>query len=274
MRDYEMVRKKCPDCDEIVDAEKTAKNCPVCFAELLAVPQTLDSNVPLRVLRDPIKGASDKALELLESSIFDPESTPRAPPSLRVAGISGQIAVRFAEFGSTLSPGESKNASTKDGSLVVLRRDGVSKFASVANSQSHDIRLLVIGQKRNGPWPFILTDTSKEFIKRNDMIVVSVSSEAFERLSRVETDDDLDAQVSCSSLREACCAICLEAFESGDELKTFPSPCLHAFHEACILQWLNVNDSCPSCRHRLSPKSTSNGNAGKRSTETFESWYS
>ncbi|CAN6348975.1 unnamed protein product [Urochloa humidicola] len=44
---------------------------------------------------------------------------------------------------------------------------------------------------------------------------------------------------------EACCAVCLE----GYALRTMP--CAHAFHAACIVEWLSFGTFCPLCRFRL-----------------------
>eukprot|EP01122_Echinamoeba_exundans_P000191 TRINITY_DN10169_c0_g1_i1.p1 TRINITY_DN10169_c0_g1~~TRINITY_DN10169_c0_g1_i1.p1 ORF type:complete len:196 (+),score=33.73 TRINITY_DN10169_c0_g1_i1:49-636(+) len=45
------------------------------------------------------------------------------------------------------------------------------------------------------------------------------------------------------------CTICTEKFKLEDEAKQFP--CKHLFHEDCIIQWLEKNNSCPLCRHEL-----------------------
>lgn len=47
------------------------------------------------------------------------------------------------------------------------------------------------------------------------------------------------------------CRICLESFEIGDPVAEFP--CLHAFHEDCIVSWLVTRDHalCPCCRRSL-----------------------
>ncbi|CAN6335568.1 unnamed protein product [Urochloa humidicola] len=45
------------------------------------------------------------------------------------------------------------------------------------------------------------------------------------------------------------CAVCLEAYEAGDALRTMP--CAHAFHQHCIFGWLAVSRLCPLCRFAL-----------------------
>jgi hypothetical protein len=45
------------------------------------------------------------------------------------------------------------------------------------------------------------------------------------------------------------CSICLSDFEGGDELRALP--CAHAFHTACVDQWLKTSRQCPCCRHEI-----------------------
>jgi hypothetical protein len=45
------------------------------------------------------------------------------------------------------------------------------------------------------------------------------------------------------------CAICMERL---DEASWGQTPCGHAFHLACLRQWLQLHVTCPECRHRVS----------------------
>ncbi|KAM7515427.1 hypothetical protein LguiA_005010 [Lonicera macranthoides] len=47
------------------------------------------------------------------------------------------------------------------------------------------------------------------------------------------------------------CAVCLSKFEDVEVLRLLPK-CKHAFHIACVDQWLENHSSCPLCRHRIS----------------------
>jgi hypothetical protein len=53
-----------------------------------------------------------------------------------------------------------------------------------------------------------------------------------------------------SSPSDPDCAICLCAFEHGDEILTLP--CFHRFHKKEISDWLKINNTCPICKHSLS----------------------
>ncbi|EPS72590.1 hypothetical protein M569_02175, partial [Genlisea aurea] len=45
------------------------------------------------------------------------------------------------------------------------------------------------------------------------------------------------------------CAVCKDAFVIGDKAKQMP--CTHIYHTDCILPWLNLRNTCPSCRFQL-----------------------
>lgn len=53
-----------------------------------------------------------------------------------------------------------------------------------------------------------------------------------------------EASTSCST-----CAVCLCDFEAGNQLRTLP--CSHKFHADCVDQWLQINKTCPICKHEI-----------------------
>ncbi|XP_077586045.1 RING finger protein 122-like [Stigmatopora nigra] len=53
------------------------------------------------------------------------------------------------------------------------------------------------------------------------------------------------------------CAVCLDEFRSRDELGV--CPCSHAFHQKCLMKWLEIRSVCPMCNKpmcRLEPETT------------------
>ena len=51
---------------------------------------------------------------------------------------------------------------------------------------------------------------------------------------------------STASSDQTTCAICLEDYAQGSEVKTLP--CMHNFCKDCIDRWLVKNKSCPVCK--------------------------
>ena len=68
--------------------------------------------------------------------------------------------------------------------------------------------------------------------------------------------DTVTCGVECVGWRRGClakmgceCPICIGNFDHGDEV--IHLPCGHQFHRACIVSWLSVRDTCPTCRARV-----------------------
>ncbi|XP_018593340.1 E3 ubiquitin-protein ligase znrf3 isoform X2 [Scleropages formosus] len=54
---------------------------------------------------------------------------------------------------------------------------------------------------------------------------------------------------SLSSSSTSDCAICLERYIDGEELRVIP--CTHRFHKKCVDPWLLQHHTCPHCRHNI-----------------------
>ncbi|CAM0957645.1 unnamed protein product [Alopecurus aequalis] len=48
------------------------------------------------------------------------------------------------------------------------------------------------------------------------------------------------------------CGICLDGFRDDGESGPVNLPCSHAFHQHCLLTWLDRGTNCPACRYDLS----------------------
>ncbi|RCV08170.1 hypothetical protein SETIT_1G304500v2 [Setaria italica] len=48
---------------------------------------------------------------------------------------------------------------------------------------------------------------------------------------------------------DAQCAVCKDGVEAEERARRLP--CAHLYHDACILPWLAIRNTCPLCRHEL-----------------------
>jgi len=65
-----------------------------------------------------------------------------------------------------------------------------------------------------------------------------------EMMAQLPANTVLDEHCALSS-----CTICQDAVQKGDILSQLP--CQHGFHRGCLLQWLQLHNSCPLCRASL-----------------------
>uniref|UniRef100_A0A0D9WHP5 RING-type domain-containing protein n=1 Tax=Leersia perrieri TaxID=77586 RepID=A0A0D9WHP5_9ORYZ len=49
---------------------------------------------------------------------------------------------------------------------------------------------------------------------------------------------------------DGCCNICLEEMQDGERCRRLGS-CGHAFHAACVDEWLRTRRTCPCCRKQV-----------------------
>ena len=45
------------------------------------------------------------------------------------------------------------------------------------------------------------------------------------------------------------CTICMSEMEHGQTVRRLP--CMHRYHPECVDQWLQMNKSCPVCKHEI-----------------------
>lgn len=86
---------------------------------------------------------------------------------------------------------------------------------------------------------------------------VHAPNEEIDSDSKDETDDNLKDDrgdlKDDNVLIDDCCSICLDTYETGDEIVR-SKHCVHAFHKECILDWLELKKSdykCPCCRNDM-----------------------
>ncbi|XP_031426607.1 E3 ubiquitin-protein ligase znrf3 isoform X2 [Clupea harengus] len=97
----------------------------------------------------------------------------------------------------------------------------------------------------------------------------SMNRMAIQALEKMETrkfkakvkgqrESSCGASDSLSSSSTSDCAICLEKYIDGEELRVIP--CAHRFHKKCVDPWLLQHHTCPHCRHNIIEQKK--GNAG------------
>uniref|UniRef100_A0A182M074 RING-type E3 ubiquitin transferase n=1 Tax=Anopheles culicifacies TaxID=139723 RepID=A0A182M074_9DIPT len=68
--------------------------------------------------------------------------------------------------------------------------------------------------------------------------------------------------------RKLQCSVCFEDFVVGESVRKLP--CLHVYHDPCIIPWLELHGTCPICRNSLSPEDT-HGGAQSQSQDSAQS---
>ncbi|KAM7523303.1 hypothetical protein LguiA_013205 [Lonicera macranthoides] len=58
------------------------------------------------------------------------------------------------------------------------------------------------------------------------------------------------------------CTICTNSFLIND--KTIRLPCQHVYHKDCVVEWLNMSNTCPLCRDKLPSEKNSTEPSLKR----------
>ena len=68
----------------------------------------------------------------------------------------------------------------------------------------------------------------------------------YDTLENADNDDTLE---NGDTNQNACCAICLESFQNGEDICVAQNvDCHHEFHLNCIFPWLLKSQDCPCCR--------------------------
>ena len=66
------------------------------------------------------------------------------------------------------------------------------------------------------------------------------------RIEQFPTSPYVARTNSDGEIEEDCCQVCLERFNTGDEVRTLG--CLHRYHPRCVDEWLGRSASCPICK--------------------------
>lgn len=87
-----------------------------------------------------------------------------------------------------------------------------------------------------------------------------LSKEKIEEIPNVEiTQEQVDMKLQCS--------VCWEDFKLSESVRKLP--CLHVYHENCIVPWLQLHGTCPICRKSLSPENADVTNSLRSAASAF-----
>ncbi|CAM9910032.1 unnamed protein product [Scytosiphon promiscuus] len=160
------------------------------------------------------------------------------------------------------------NEADVKGSVLMMDR-GVCTFASKAlRANAAGASAAVIVQTHD-VWPYVMEDSKGEAKAGGglDIPVCMVSKEKGEAIKKaVQSAGEgatIRAELSVSS-SEKDCIVCQELFAVGVTLVRLP--CGHLYHEACLLKWLKLSNTCPYCRREL-PSSNDTVERARRSRQ-------
>ncbi|ESQ55606.1 hypothetical protein EUTSA_v10027120mg [Eutrema salsugineum] len=95
------------------------------------------------------------------------------------------------------------------------------------------------------------------FLVKADVKVVKETSFSFNNF--IKFDDDYDSEGRLIRPIEQNCIICLEEIVLNGQKSIMSLWCSHSFHRDCILSWLRLKHSCPTCRDDILKRLEMNG---------------
>jgi hypothetical protein len=162
------------------------------------------------------------------------------------------------------------NADEVRGSIVLMKRGAVT-FAEKALRAAESGAICVVVIQTADKWPFVMTDSAKQIEGEGSLpipvVMVNVSDGTLlEKLISSGNKHTKEVSIRCSEGSKDC-IICHEEFEEGNVVLKLP--CAHAYHEACVMAWLESHHTCPMCRHEMpaAPKRTGQNMQQRRAEE-------
>lgn len=184
-----------------------------------------------------------------------PASFSWLPPDDRLPFVLDGAPLALAEPAMLEAP---LSASAYAGSACLGRR-GICSFAVKAKrAAAARCSVLLCIQTSGSVFPFEMGDAAGELTADDEvalegllvLMVPSGQGDLLERMCRPSSSTSRDrGRVSVSVRvvkRDRECSICQEEF-CGDQ-SVLKLPCRHAYHEGCVMRWLEGHTTCPVCR--------------------------
>ena len=143
------------------------------------------------------------------------------------------------------------NAKQMQGKVCVVKRGKCSFAVKVARAEKAGA-VGVIVLNTVGVWPFTMGDSKREGDAISIPSVMCRQDHSEILLHRLKSNDQAYGVSIGVDEDNQCCAVCQCNFEIKDQVLRMPCPGFsHTFHEECIMPWLQLRNTCPSCRFEL-----------------------
>ena len=161
--------------------------------------------------------------------------------------LKGKLTLPHDEFGENLSQ-------ECAGNILLLKR-GKVPFSIKAKNAEQTGALAVIVMQTFDMWPFVMTDSSSEnaSITIPTLMISSQDGELVEKILRERKY--LQVSLKFKEVQDEC-SICQETMSEGETVVKLPG-CGHAYHDACVLSWLEKQHTCPLCRNEMPKRDNS-----------------
>lgn len=153
-------------------------------------------------------------------------------------------------------------------SYIAQRRRENALAAALAARENGTAKALSQQERRAYVDNFLLVEVSTQPTMHHAYLILSrqkyhedsEDSAVLDELNENRTEDASDVGIEMASSpqtvkhvdQEPNCAICLDKFVKDEEIGTSPNKqCTHFYHKECILEWLLVNEECPTCRRNF-----------------------
>ena len=113
-----------------------------------------------------------------------------------------------------------------------------------------------------------INDQIYNYLNGQESSSIYGNSISFENMIDVNSNNPVDTKIvnnlfvnkqcELNKFLDKNCPICLENFKIGD--KYIILPCIHSFHDDCIKNWMNKNNTCPICKFSLTNTNMNNMN--------------
>ncbi|KAI8806035.1 hypothetical protein BJ742DRAFT_818177, partial [Cladochytrium replicatum] len=138
-------------------------------------------------------------------------------------------------------------ARLKDIKVVVFSKDGVSKPVATASTPEPSVGSSSPKERETFLPPDSGSEEPAETSKSHTVPNLGPQNTTKTSSPDADTVSSISSSVDESKIGNATCAICIEPFVEGEELRELP--CTHLFHIKCVDTWLTSRSAlCPLCR--------------------------